>query len=141
MLIPGLPIELWTYNLIMGLANSVGKFIRLDRNSLYGMDRRIAKLMVEFDMSLGLPTEVEIVWGTRSFIQRLDYYKLLFRCFSCHETGHLQSKCPLLAWNIKFHESFQKVDSTTMGYFKIGSNPSTPLQQPAGDLNFTRLDF
>lgn len=46
MLIPGLPIEIWSEEVIMGMENAVGRFIHFDKHNLCGMDRRVARVMV-----------------------------------------------------------------------------------------------
>ena len=61
MLLPGFPLELWTQNVLEGLANSVGKFIRVDKNSLHSMDKKVARVMVELDIAQGLLVEIEVI--------------------------------------------------------------------------------
>jgi len=56
-------------------------------------DKRMAWILVEFDVSIGLPTEIDISWGA-SFAHRLDYCKVPFRCHLCHKTSHLRYTCP-----------------------------------------------
>jgi hypothetical protein len=70
------------------------------------MDRRYAKVMVEIEMDSGLPAEVEVVWGHRSWKQILDFFIIPFRCFACKEIGHIHAKCP----NVK-------KSGSTMDYF------------------------
>lgn len=94
MLIPGLPIELWTEDVIKGIADSVGRFVRFDKQNLFGMDRRYAKVMVEIDLKGGLPTEVVIAWGARVWNQTLDFFMIPFRCFLCRKIGHVRASCP-----------------------------------------------
>ena len=48
------------------------------------------------DISDGLPAVLDISWGDRVFEQRLDYLHVLFRCHSCHLTGHLWNYFPIL---------------------------------------------
>lgn len=96
MLLPGFPLELWTQNVLEGLANSVGKFIRIDNKNMFGMEKKIARVMLEFNITRGLPAEVEIIWGNRIIHQRLDYFQIPFRCFFCCKTGHAKSTCPSL---------------------------------------------
>ena len=48
------------------------------------------------DISLNLPTEVDILCNERLLVQRLDYLHVLFCCSSCHETGHLRCASPSL---------------------------------------------
>lgn len=94
MTIPGLPIVLWTEDILMGIANAVGRFVRLDKQNLHGIDRRYAKVMVELDTRGGLPGEIEIAWGQKVWKQTLDYFKIPFRCYSCKQLGHVRATCP-----------------------------------------------
>lgn len=67
MLLPSFPLDLWTQNILEGLANSIGKFIRIDRDSLHGMNKTMARVMVELNISEGIPTEIEVIWGDKVF--------------------------------------------------------------------------
>ena len=44
---------------------------------------------------MGLPTELVIKKGNSDFFQPLDYLGIPFRCFRCHEFGHLPNDCSL----------------------------------------------
>ena len=41
-------------NVLEGLANDVGKLIRVDKDSLHDFNKMVAKVMVEFDIAEGL---------------------------------------------------------------------------------------
>jgi hypothetical protein len=49
---------------------------------------------VELDLSKGLLPNPEVVWKSWTFIQKLDYWKIPFRCSECREIGHLRRCCP-----------------------------------------------
>ena len=49
--------------------------------------------MVEFDISRGLPANVEILCKERLFVHKLDYQGIPFRCSICRDTGHLRRQC------------------------------------------------
>lgn len=82
-LFPAFPIELWCEEIFIGLANTLGRFIRLDKNMLYGVDKRHAEVMIELDVSCGLLAEVDLVLDRRVFRQKIDYLHILFRCDYC----------------------------------------------------------
>ena len=62
------------------LANSLGRFICLDNKFLFGMEKKVANVMAEFDVSLQLLEELEIQSSERVFYQILDYLQISFRC-------------------------------------------------------------
>ena len=98
-------------------------------------DKRRGKILVEIDISKGLPAEVEILYHERMFIQRLDFLGIPFRCSVCRETGHLRRECPSLRHrpiNRSLTDSF--VNSPIIS---IAKDCSTPVQNvsSSGQLN------
>lgn len=87
---------LWTEEILTSLANRLGTFVQSDKNSLFGTEKKVTRVMVELDLNKGLPTEIDIVWGKTSFRQCLEYHGLPFRCFKCQHTGHTMASFPLL---------------------------------------------
>ena len=79
-----------------GLANSLGRFVSLEKDFHLIFDKQLVKELVELDISKGIIPEVDIVCGNRVITQKLDYLHMLFRCNFCHETGHLRNACALL---------------------------------------------
>lgn len=142
MIIPGLPIEIWTEEVVKGIANSVGRFIRFDKQNLFGMDRRYAKVMVEIDTKDGLPAEVFISWGSRTWNQTLDFYKIPFRCFFCHEIGHVKAVCPSLRESSRDSSEFSSPGNdhqVSEPLFSGKSDKTPPLKFP--DLSSEELAF
>ena len=89
-ILPGLPFPLWNRSLLEGVGNTIGRFVALEEDFMNSYDKRKAKILVELDITKGLPAEVEILCQDRLFIQRLDYQGIPFRCSVCRETGHLR---------------------------------------------------
>lgn len=89
----GFPIHLWSHKVLMDVGNLLGKSVFMEDTMLLGMDKCCAKILVEIDISHGLPDTVDIVWKGTSFVQLVDYLYLPFRCLNCHETGHLIKQC------------------------------------------------
>lgn len=52
-----------------------------------------ARILVEIDVSKGLPTEVILKSSRGSWIQLLDYEGVPFRCRRCFKTGHAATQC------------------------------------------------
>ena len=94
-----------------GLTNIVGKFIRIDRNSLHGMNKMVASIMVELNISKGLPTKIKVIWGNRVILQKMNYLHIPFRCFYWRETGHVKARCPFLLTGAKPSRSKDLEDS------------------------------
>ena len=68
-LLPGLPFPLWNRSLLEGVGNTIGRFVVLDEDFMSSYDKRLAQILVEIDISRGLPANVEILCKERLFIQ------------------------------------------------------------------------
>ena len=71
-LLPSLPFPLWHKSILEGIANTVGCFVVVDEHFHLSFDKRLARVLVEMDVSHGLSTEVEILCKERLLIQNLD---------------------------------------------------------------------
>ena len=67
-LLPGLPFPLWNRPLLEGVGNTIGSFVALDEDFMNSFDKRMAKILVEVDITKGLPAEIEILCRERLFI-------------------------------------------------------------------------
>jgi hypothetical protein len=102
--LPGLPLQFWSREALEAIANTVGRFITVDEDNFFSLERKIAKVLIEINIEDGLPAEIRINWGTHVFHQRLDYVGIPFRCLKCRDTGHLKSHCPDYSGNSKVME-------------------------------------
>jgi hypothetical protein len=48
---------------------------------------------MEIDLRKGLLINIEIDLGSWSFIQKLEFYKIMFRCAIVHNCGHIWVDC------------------------------------------------
>ena len=66
-------------------------------------DKRITKVLMEFDLSNDLLIELDIIQGDQMFIQKLDFWKMHFCCSICHEVWNIWMQCraPNTNWNFK----------------------------------------
>jgi len=48
---------------------------------------------MEVDLKVCLLDEIELVFGGFSWVQCINYYMVSFRCFRCHEVGHMMAQC------------------------------------------------
>ena len=85
-LLLGLPFPLWNRSLLEGIGNTIGRFMAVEDDFMNSYDKRMAKILVELDISKGLPADVEILCLDRMFSQRLDYLSIPFKCSQCQET-------------------------------------------------------
>ena len=92
-LLPALPFPLWNKDVLIDLANLLGWFVALERDFHLIYDKRMAKVLVEVDITKGLILELDIVCGDKVITQKLDYLHMSFRCNYCHDTGHLRNSC------------------------------------------------
>jgi hypothetical protein len=95
MLLPNFPIEFWSVRIFEAVANSVGKFIFFDEQSLHWNTKRLAWVLVELDLDRGLLDIIDLAIGDSHLFQAVDFWKEPFRCHSCWQTCHLKSKCLL----------------------------------------------
>ena len=58
------PFPLWSKDILTGLANSLGRFVALEKEFHLQFDKQTAKVLVELDISRGLIPEVDIVCGS-----------------------------------------------------------------------------
>ena len=95
-LLPGLPFPLWNRDTLEGIGNSIGRFIAIEEEFLNTFDKRMARILVEIDVSMGLPADIDILCDQRVIPQRIDYQGVPFRCSLCRDIGHLRRRCPAL---------------------------------------------
>ena len=57
-LLPALPFPLWSRSMLEGIGNTIGRFVAVEEDFMNSYDKRMAKILVEMDISVGLPTDV-----------------------------------------------------------------------------------
>ena len=63
-LLPAFPFPLWSKDILTSLANSLGRFVALEKDFHLQFDKRTAKVLVELEISRGLILEVDIIFGS-----------------------------------------------------------------------------
>ena len=71
-LLPALSFPLWNRGFLEGIANSIGSFVVVEDDFQHTFEKRMAKILVEMEIYVGLLTNVEILCHERLFSQRLD---------------------------------------------------------------------
>jgi hypothetical protein len=103
-LLPGLPMYLWNEGALTSIGNSQGNFIIVYLKNLDLAQRKVAKVLVEMDVHLGLPEILEVEWRGCFHKQKLDYLGLPFRCSFCRSLSHLRRDCKGLKEEEEFSE-------------------------------------
>jgi hypothetical protein len=93
-ILPGLPQFFWQKSILEAIGNKIGSFVSLEADWDTKFDRRCAKIQVELDVRDGLYEGITLDLFGSVWTQRLDYWKLPFRCFTCRQVGHLAQDCP-----------------------------------------------
>jgi hypothetical protein len=53
-----------------------------------------ARICVEVDLEKGLPEAINLMLDNWSYVQKVDYGQLPFKCKACHEYKHFAKNCP-----------------------------------------------
>ncbi|GLJ31106.1 hypothetical protein SUGI_0622700 [Cryptomeria japonica] len=107
----------------------------VDDISLNLLHTASACLLVEIDVSMGLPSQISITSSKRSWLESVDYEGIPFRCRRCFKTRHNVDSCTrltvkhLASWWKEVTPQLYRVD-------KEAGDPSTP-QDVGGLTNVT----
>ena len=55
--------------MLEGIGNSIGRFVAMEEDFMNSYDKRMAKILVEMEISVGLSVDVEILCHERLFSQ------------------------------------------------------------------------
>jgi hypothetical protein len=92
-LLPGLPLHLWSQKALESIGNTLGWFICVEPLTLTGPDKKMEKVLTEIDIHECLLETIDIEWRGQLIRQKLDYLGIPFRCTLCRNTGHLRKDC------------------------------------------------
>jgi len=70
---------------------------------------------VEVDTREGLVGSVDLVMGSNILYQKVDYWRIPFRFYRCHEIGHLNSNCNNFSPHSLKHYNIWRRNSTLEG--------------------------
>ena len=80
-----LSFPLWNKDFLIGIVNSLGRFVALEKYFHLIFDKSMARVLVELDVSKGLLPEIEVDYGSLVITQILHYLNILFRCSYCND--------------------------------------------------------
>ena len=64
-----MPFPLWSINILEGIANTIAIFVAVEDDYHLTYDKRMERVLVEMDISHGLPTEIEILCKEHLLVQ------------------------------------------------------------------------
>ena len=92
-----LPLEYWRDEVLEGIDNTLGSFVRLSEQTRKKKFTSYACICVYMNIFSELPEGINLTWDDEDCFQTLDYEYVPFRCRRCHEHEHLYRECPLVA--------------------------------------------
>ncbi len=101
-----LPLHLWVDSILEEVGSSLGAFCYIDKASSNVFHTTYAHILVEIDVSKGLPDIVSMASSLRSWDILLDYEGIPFYCRKCHKTGHLASSYSAGKFGLKLPPSW-----------------------------------
>ena len=70
--------------LLIGITKYRGIFVAMEENFLHSFDKCMTRVLVELDVTYGLPPEIDILWDEEVHVQKLDYQNTPFRSHYYH---------------------------------------------------------
>lgn len=93
--LPYLPLHMWVDYVFEEIGDAIESFIMVDNDS-YGLyHTTFARILVELDVSKGLPAKIAINSSFGSWVQTLDCEGISFRGRRCFKTSHAAGNCGL----------------------------------------------
>jgi hypothetical protein len=145
-ILPGFPLDFWSREALEAIGNKLGSFVKLEPNWDSKKDRRWAWVMIEVDVREGLVGNIDLVYAGITWHQKVDYWRIPFWCYGCHEIGHIRSQCTRIAplqqaparlWKTK--STIRKQDSVEVISVE-GKNAEIPLDNVKVDLSIQAMD-
>ncbi|XP_061344093.1 uncharacterized protein LOC133290057 [Gastrolobium bilobum] len=89
--LPGFPIEYANTELIKGIGNWLGKFIKVDAATTSLARGRFARICVELDLTKPLSAEYKL----EGRLKQVKYERLPLVCYSCGQYGYRSEMCSI----------------------------------------------
>lgn len=86
-------LHLWLDSVLETIGKALRDFQIVDSTTSDVMHLMVARILVEMDVSKGLPEKIFLGSPRGVWTQVLDYEGLPFPCMKCHMTGHVAARC------------------------------------------------
>jgi hypothetical protein len=77
------------------LGNEHGTYMDADISLISTGRMFVSRILVSLNLKKGLSREIELTWGDRVFIQKLDYEGISFKFHRFHKNSHEANECNL----------------------------------------------
>lgn len=89
-----LPEEYWDEGLLKEIGNGLGEFVKAAEETKLRRYTSFAQICIFMRLDNALSDAVSLFHDDFEWIQPLDYEHVPFRCYKCHDHGHLFRDCP-----------------------------------------------
>lgn len=97
--LPGLPLAMWNFESLSKIGSKLGIPIQSDAMTMEKESVGYARLLVDIDISKGLPSHVEIDLPRSTLRQPVTYEFIPKFCKDCKGIGHIPVSCPIKQQN------------------------------------------
>ncbi|WOL18072.1 CASP-like protein 5A1 [Canna indica] len=91
--LPGLLIEFMKKEVLVIIANSIGKLVKIDEVTLMGQRAKFARLCVLWELNKKVPSGIWINIGGKRFWQAVAFENIIRFYFNCGKIGHVADNC------------------------------------------------
>ena len=109
-------MEYWKEETLKDIGNSLGVFIKVAEETKTRRYTSYARICVQMHLTRALADSISLFHDDFEWIQPLDYEHIPFRCWKCHEHGHIFRDCPLNSQPKSFANESSK---DSKGFIKI----------------------
>ncbi|WOL16675.1 hypothetical protein Cni_G25463 [Canna indica] len=93
--LPGLSLEYIQRDILISIASSIGKPIKIDDITLKGQRARFARICILWDLNKSVPQGVWIKCRDGKFWRSIAFENILKLYYSCGKIGHTSSACTI----------------------------------------------
>jgi len=91
--LPNLPLVFWNELVFKSIGNKIRSFFSSEPRREMKANRCWVWVQISVDLKEGMTNEIELEWGDFKWVQKIDYWRVPFRCYGCHQASHVQDEC------------------------------------------------